>query len=184
MQEPSDESLMASVARGDRQAFRDLADRYAARAVGLARRLTGSEADAEEIAQEALLRVWTHAPRWRPLAAFRTWFYRIVLNLCFSRRRRPAMLGLEEAGEVVDPAPDPAAVLEREETDRRLADAIGTLPERQRAAVLLTYREGMSNVEVATVLESTVSAVETLLVRARRSLRETLEQERRPRDKE
>src|SRR5262249_32712742 len=97
--DPSDEDLMRRVARGDEPAFRLLARRYAARAVGLARRITGNDADAEEVVQEALLRVWTNAPRWRPLASFRTWFYRVVLNLCLSRRRRPPLLPLEAAGD-------------------------------------------------------------------------------------
>src|SRR6266481_183164 len=97
MDEASDEDLMRRVAGGDERAFRLLARRYAARAVALARRVTGNDADAEEVVQEALLRVWTNAPRWRPLAAFRTWFYRIVLNLCLSRQRRKVPLVALEA---------------------------------------------------------------------------------------
>ncbi|MGE0751738.1 MAG: sigma-70 family RNA polymerase sigma factor [Variibacter sp.] len=174
MREPSDESLMQRVACGDQQAFRTLAQRHSSRAAGLARRMMGSEADAEEIVQEALLRVWINAPRWRPLATFRTWFYRIVFNLCLSRRRRPVALALEAAGEVVDPALGPADILERDETERRVAAAIDALPERQRAAILLTYREELSNAEVAAVIDTSISGVETLLVRARRSLRAKL----------
>src|SRR5437588_887034 len=135
MDEASDEVLIERIARGDEPAFRLLARRYAARAVALARRITGNEADAEEVVQEALLRVWTNAPRWRPLAAFRTWFYRVVLNLCLSRRRRVPFLPLEAAGDPVDPAADPGAALERRQADRRVAAAIAELPDRQRAAI-------------------------------------------------
>lgn len=174
MQEPSDESLMHRIAGGDRQAFRTLARRHSGRAAGLARRMVGSDADAEEVVQEALLRVWINAPRWRPLAAFRTWFYRIVLNLCLSRRRKPATFSLDEAGEVVDPSMGPAEHFEHQERNRRIADAIAALPERQRAAIVLTYREGLSNAEVAAIVDTSVSGVETLLVRARRSLRSKL----------
>jgi RNA polymerase sigma-70 factor (ECF subfamily) len=174
MDEASDEELMRRVAQGDEPAFRRLARRYAARATGLARRITGNPADAEEVVQEALLRVWTNAPRWRPLASFRTWFYRVVLNLCFSRRRRAAFLPLAAAGDPADPAADPAAALEHGETDRRLAAAIAELPDRQRAAIALTYEEGLSNAETAAVLETSVSGVEALLVRAKRELREKL----------
>jgi DNA-directed RNA polymerase specialized sigma24 family protein len=78
MDEASDEDLMARIAQGDERAFRVIARRYAPRAVGLARRITRNAADADEITQEALLRVWLNAPRWRPTAAFRTWFYRVV----------------------------------------------------------------------------------------------------------
>jgi RNA polymerase sigma-70 factor (ECF subfamily) len=174
MHSPSDEDLMLRVARGDQGAFRLLAGRYAARAVRLARRTTGSDADAEEIVQEALLRVWTNAPRWRPTAAFRTWFYRVVLNLSLNRRRRAPFFPLDQAGDPADPAADPSAQLERDERDRRVASAIAELPARERAAIALTYADGLSNAETAAVLGTSVSAVETLLVRARRSLRARL----------
>jgi RNA polymerase sigma-70 factor (ECF subfamily) len=178
MDEASDEDLMARIAAGDEPAFRQLARRYVARAVGLARRITGNDADAEEVVQEALLRVWTNAPRWRPLAAFRTWFYRVVLNLCLSRRRRAPFVPLEAAGDPPDPSGDVAAAAERDETERRIAAAIGALPDRQRAAIVLTYHEGMSNAETAAILETSVSSVEALLVRAKRALREKLDEQR------
>ena len=129
---------------------------------------------ADDIAQEALLRVWINAPRWRPSAAFRTWFYRVVLNLCLNRRRRRPFVALEQAGDPPDPSADAAAQLERAEADREMAAAIAALPERQRAAIVLTYHEGLGNAEAAAVLETTISGVETLLVRARRTLRERL----------
>ena len=69
----SDEALMARIARGDEPAFRALASRHLPVMLGLARRILGNAADAEDVAQEAMLRVWTHAPRWQPLALFRTW---------------------------------------------------------------------------------------------------------------
>ena len=174
MREPSDEDLMARVAGGDQPAFRVLSDRYAVRAVALARRFLGSEADAEEIAQEALLRVWRAAPRWQPTAAFGTWFYRIVVNLCLNHRRRTPFSALEEAGEPVDPQPDAQARLERRDETQRLAAAIAALPPRQRAVVLLTYWEGLSNSRTAEVLGTSVGGVETLLVRARKALRGSL----------
>jgi RNA polymerase sigma-70 factor (ECF subfamily) len=174
MDEASDEDLMQRVAQGHEPAFRLLARRYAPRATGLARRITGNDADAEEVVQEALLRLWVNAPRWRPLSAFRTWFYRIVLNLCLSRRRRMPFLPLEAAGDPIDPAPGPGAELERDQSERALAAAIGQLPERQRAAIVLTYHEGLSNAEAAAVLDTSVSGMEALLVRAKRTLRETL----------
>ena len=176
MDEASDEDLMARIAAGDEPAFRLLARRYAARAVGLARRITGNDADAEEVVQEALLRVWTNAPRWRPLAAFRTWFYRVVLNLCLSRRRRAPFLPLESGGDPADPSADVAAAAELDETERRITAAIADLPDRQRAAIVLTYHEGLGNAETAAILETSVSGVEALLVRARRTLREKLDE--------
>jgi len=174
MDEASDEDLMRQVARGDEPAFRLLARRYAARAVGLARRITGNDADAEEVVQEALLRVWTNAPRWRPLASFRTWFYRVVLNLCLSRRRRPPLLPLEAAGDPADPGAPADTALADAEVDRQVAAAIAALPDRQRAAIVLTYHEGLSNAEAAAILETSVSGLEALLVRAKRTLRQDL----------
>jgi len=169
---PSDHDLMARAGEGDGRAFQVLAGRHASRALALARRMLGNEALAEEIVQDALLRVWIHAPRWRPQAAFRTWLYRIVVNLCLNAKRRAADLPLVDAGEVADPGADAQAGMEAQERDRRVAAAVDALPPRQRAAIVLTYQEGLGNAEVAAVLDTSVSSVETLLVRARRSLRD------------
>jgi RNA polymerase sigma-70 factor (ECF subfamily) len=162
------------MAHGDEGAFRLLSGRYAHRAVGMARRIVGNEADAEDIVQEALLRVWTNAPLWQPMAAFRTWFYRVVLNLCLNWRRRRPFLPLESAGNPADKSADALARIVGAETDRRIAAAIGALPARQRAAIVLTYQEGLGNAEAAAILDTTVSGIETLLVRARRTLRQRL----------
>ena len=89
MEGPSDHALMARAAEGDERAFRVLAQRHTGSALTLARRILRNDAMAEEIVQDALLRVWVHAPRWRPEAAFRTWFYRVVVNLCLNAKRRP-----------------------------------------------------------------------------------------------
>ena len=174
MDEPSDEALMARIAGGDEPAFRALARRHVPGVVGLARRILGNAADAEDVAQDAMLRVWTNAPRWQPVAQFRTWLTRVVVNLCLDRKRRTPFIELEAAGELADSAPDPLAQHESNEIDRRLEAAIAQLPMRQRAAVVLTYREGLSNAQTADILDTSVSAVETLLVRAKQNLRAQL----------
>ncbi|AXK81814.1 RNA polymerase sigma factor [Pseudolabrys taiwanensis] len=170
----SDEALMARVARGDQPAFRALARRHLPAMVGLARRVLGNTADAEDVAQEAMLRVWTHAPRWQPVAAFKTWLTRIVVNLCLDRKRRAAWVDLEEAGDLVDRTPDAVERMETNERERQLQSAIEKLPDRQRAAIVLTYSEGMSNAQVADILDTSVSAVETLLIRGKQNLRRAL----------
>jgi len=170
----SDEALMARVARGDERAYRLLARRHLPVILGVARRILGNAADAEDVAQEALLRVWTHAPRWQPLAAFRTWLARITVNLCLDRKRRAPWVELEAAGEIADPAPGAMERAQAGERDQRLAGAIAELPARQRAAIVLTYGDGMSNAQVAEILDTTVSAVETLLVRGKQNLRRAL----------
>src|SRR5436853_5567398 len=124
MDEASDEDLMARIAGGDETAFRLLSRRHLSRALALARRVTGNAADAEEIVQEALLRVWTNAPRWRPTALFKTWFYRVVVNLCLNRRRRAPFTALDDAGDPADPGLDAAAQLESRQLDQQGADAI------------------------------------------------------------
>jgi RNA polymerase sigma-70 factor (ECF subfamily) len=174
MDEPSDEELMRRIAGGDEPAFRTLARRCVPQAVGLARRMLGNTADAEEVVQEAMLRVWTNAPRWRPEARFRTWLHRVVVNLCLNRKRRAPFASLEAAGDPADSRPDASTLLEHDERDRAIAAAIARLPERQRAAIVLTFHEGLSNAEAAAVLGTTRSAVETLLVRAKQSLRRQL----------
>jgi RNA polymerase sigma-70 factor (ECF subfamily) len=170
----SDEALMAKVAKGDQRAFRELARRHVPGMLGLARRILGNAAEAEDVAQEAMLRVWTHAPRWQPLALFRTWLSRVVVNLCLDRKRKAPWVDLEAAGEISDSAPLPGEAAESAQRERLLAAAIAELPDRQRAAIVLSYTEGMSNAQVAEALDTTVSAVETLLVRGKQNLRRAL----------
>ena len=165
---------MARVARGDERAFQLLSRRHLPAMLGLARRILGNAAEAEDVAQEAFLRVWTHAPRWQPLAQFRTWLTRVVVNLCLDRKRRAPWVELEAAGDIVDSAPSAGAKAESDERERMLATAVEKLPARQRSAIVLTYGEGMSNAQVAEVLDTSVSAVETLLVRAKQNLRRAL----------
>ncbi len=170
----SDEALMARVARGDERAFHTLARRQLPAMLGLARRILGNAADAEDVAQEAMLRVWIHAPRWQPLALVRTWLTRVVVNLCLDRKRRAPWVALDVAGEIADPTPDAGEMAEHDERERLLAAAIADLPARQRSAIVLSYGEGMSNAQVADILDTSVSAVETLLVRGKQNLRRAL----------
>lgn len=176
MQDLTDETLMGRVGAGDHDAFRALIDRHLARANALAFRILGRRAEAEEVAQEAFLRVWTTAPRWNVEGAlFRTWFSRVLTNLCIDRKRRPGMDPMEAAGDPVDPAPAADATIEAREQGAQVAAAIAELPERQRVALALCYWQEMSNIEAAEVMQISVGAVESLLVRARRSLKEKLE---------
>ncbi len=174
LEEKSDEDLMARVAKGDEDAFRHLAKRHAARTFALARRILMNDADAEEAAQEAMIRVWVTAPRWRADAAFKTWLYRVTVNLCLNRRRQKPFTPLDEAGEPPDPSLSAEEAIEKREASELVAGAIANLPERQRAAIVLTYYEELSNAETASVLETTISSVEFLLIRAKRTLRAQL----------
>ena len=174
MVESSDEELMPLIAGGDQRAFRILARRHLPSVIRLARRLTGNHADAEDVAQDAMLRVWTHAASWRPSAAFRTWLYRVVVNLSIDRRRLKPMVDLEAAGDPADPAPGAAERIETDETAQHVQAALGRLPDRQRIALTLTHFEGLSAAEAAAVVGTTVGGIESLLIRARRTLRVAL----------
>jgi RNA polymerase sigma-70 factor (ECF subfamily) len=179
MEERGDEELMAAIGRGDQRAFAGLVERHSRRAAALAARITLNRSDAEEVVQEAFMRVWVKAPNWRPQdqaggAQFGTWFHRILVNLSIDRRRKPANEELEKAGEVADEAPSALDAVEGGETSKRVAAAVAELPERQRAALALCHFEGKTNIEAAAALGITVGAVESLLVRARRALKESL----------
>ncbi len=108
------------------------------------------------------------------MAQFRTWLTRVVVNLCLDRKRRAPWVELEAAGEIVDPTPGAGEKAEMDERARMLTAAIDKLPPRQRSAIILTYGEGMTNAHVAEVLDTSVSAVETLLVRGKQNLRRAL----------
>ena len=192
MQEDSDDALMRRAGSGDKAAFALLVRRHLARATALAQRITGNRSDAEEIVQEAFLRCWQKAPEWRPVerpandraandrggdgatAQFGTWLYRVLVNLCLDRRRRPQPVGIEAAETVADNAADGFDETARGETSRRVQAAMAQLPERQRAALALCYFEGLGNIEAAATLDISIGALESLLVRARRALRDAL----------
>lgn len=179
MRDGSDDELMRRAGSGDRQAFQGLVDRHMPRAVALATRVAGNRTDAEEIVQEAFLRTWLKAPDWRDEtvpggARFTTWFTRILINLCIDRRRRPALAPIEAAGEIASGDADGFQSVARAETGARVAAAVAALPDRQRAALTLCHWDGMSNIEAAEILGLTVGALESLLVRARRTLRAAL----------
>lgn len=180
MLETSDDDLMRLAGAGDRAAFGRLVARHLQRMAGLAGRITGNRGDAEEIVQEAFLRAWLKAPTWLGRgdrdggAAFSTWLGRVVVNLCLDRKRRVAPLPIEAASAVVDASPDAFALTSGGEVAARVAKAIATLPERQRAAIVLCHYEGVSNIEAAEILQVTIGALESLLVRARKTLRAAL----------
>jgi RNA polymerase sigma-70 factor, ECF subfamily len=171
----TDEELMARVAQRDRDAFTRLLDRHLAPLQRFLLRMTGNAADADELGQEAMLRIWSHAQRWQPdRVKFSTWLYRIARNLAIDHFRRRRNSDADTLASLVDDAPDAFAQLDaarRADTTRR---AVGALPERQRTALLLCHFDGFSNQEAAAVLEISVDALESLLARARRTLRTTL----------
>lgn len=168
-----DEVLLLAIGRGDHRAFTALMERHGAFAMTLAMRMTGNAQDAEEVAQEAFLRVWLAAGRWSPGAArFTTWLYRVVVNLCLDRKRRAPMLAIDDVAEPADDRPSGLDACSTEQARGLVAEALASLPERQRAAVSLCYYGEVSCQEAADILEVSLSALESLLVRGRRGLRD------------
>jgi RNA polymerase sigma-70 factor (ECF subfamily) len=173
-----DATLVAAVARRDARALEVLVTRHGGWAARFAERLTGNAATAEEVVQDAFLRLWNNAERWEGRARFTTWFYRVLHNLAVDRLRlrNPQFEALDEA--LPDAGATPEQALEGERRDARVRAALGQLPERQRAALVLSHYEGLSQAEAAAVLQINEGALESLLSRARSRLRELLAAER------
>lgn len=170
-----DEELLARVADGDPASVRALVARKLPRLLSLAGRMLGDASAAEDVAQEAFLRVWKQAPRWRPGAArFDTWLHRVALNLCYDRLRRRRELSYAEPPDRADDAPGPERGMEAADTGRRVSIALQALPVRQREAIVLCHYQELGNIEAAAVMGVGVEALESLLGRGRRALRVAL----------
>jgi RNA polymerase sigma-70 factor (ECF subfamily) len=173
--EPSDEDLMARVQRRDQEAFTRLLDRHLLGLQKFLIRMTGNAADADEVSQEAFLRIWSHAGRWQSdRVKFTTWLYRIARNLAIDRHRKNRRTTDDDVTMMIDESPEMAHMIEVDQRHRILRGAVAQLPERQRTALVLCHFDGMSNQDAAAVLDVTVEALESLLSRARRTLKTTL----------
>lgn len=178
MRDP-DEELVQRVGVGDKRAAAELVRRHLPKMVGLARRMLGNHAEAEDVAQDVFLRVWKHANAWRPgQAKFETWMHRVAMNLCLDRLRRSGRQGGEISPEMPDKRASATRALDDRQRRERVRDALQRLPERQRAALVLCYYQERSNIEAAEILGVSVDALESLLSRARRSLKSALSAER------
>lgn len=167
-----DEELMRRIRDSDRAAYRILVNRHLKRAFSLARRISGSDAEAEDIVQDAFLQIWQRRERWTDEGArFTTWLYRVITNRCIDFRRRPVTDELAPDLEPADDRPDAVHAIHRREVATRLAKAQERLSPQQRAAVALFYFQGLSAADAASVMQISVNALESLLKRARQQLR-------------
>jgi RNA polymerase sigma-70 factor, ECF subfamily len=170
-----DAELLQAIAGGDRSAFDRLSRRHLDRAYGVALRMTGSRADAQDVLQDVFLRLWQRPDAWRPgQAQFSTWLYRVVVNRCLDLKRRPRGADLDSVEEPQAPDANAEDSLLDAERSRALDSAVNQLPERQREAIVLTYTAGLRNAEAASAMDISVKAFEALLVRAKRELRDFL----------
>jgi RNA polymerase sigma-70 factor (ECF subfamily) len=180
----SSEDLMARIARGDDDAFEILVNRHQTSILNLIYRFIGDRAQAKDLAQEVFIRVWQAAKTYRPEAKFTTWIYRITANLCFNElksARRKKWFSFNWSDEdsehtieeiLSDNAPSAEDLLLEKERSRQISDALQSLPENQRMALVLKRYDGLSYQEIAQIIGCSVSAVESLLVRAKRNLQE------------
>jgi RNA polymerase sigma-70 factor (ECF subfamily) len=181
-EEDPDAELLARVGNKEPGAVREMVARKLPRLLALATRVMGDRDEANDVAQEAFVRIWKQAPRWQAgQARFDTWLHRVVLNLCYDRLRRHREIvpaDDHDLPEPIDHAPLPEDQLDEAARNRRIAAALAALPARQREALVLQYYQELSNIEAAALMNITVDALESLLSRARRNLRSHLAGER------
>ncbi|MBL4801711.1 MAG: RNA polymerase sigma factor [Emcibacter sp.] len=178
-----DEQLMTRVGDGDRTAYKMLVDRHLRSYLAFAARIIGDRTEAEDIMQEAFVRVWRNASQWDGgrNVLFTTWFYRVVMNLCIDvkrRRQRKPVSELDEAANIKSNTPLPDAYLSDKQMAEKVGEALEYLPDRQRIAMTLCYLQGLGNQEAASVLQISTSALESLLVRGRRRMADLLKAQR------
>jgi len=184
--EPSSEDLMARIAKGDDDGFEILVNRHQASVLNLIYRFIGDRTQAKDLAQEVFIKVWQAAKTYKPKAKFTTWIYRIAANLCFNelksaRCRRWFQFhrsngdnegSIEET--FSDGLPTAEDLLLGKERSRQISDALQSLPDNQRMALVLKRYDDLSYAEIGQIIGCSVSAVESLLVRAKRTLQEKL----------
>ncbi len=173
-----DATLVAAAAGGDVAAFRSLVDRHLSGVLAVARRMLRDDTEAEDVAQDALLRLWRSADGLEVGAhGLRPWLRRVVSNLCVDRMRSGRRITVvEEVPERAEPATQ-LAELEARDVSQRVDAALKDLPDRQRMALTLFHYEGLSQVEVGRIMGISDEAVESLLARARRNLKAALREE-------
>jgi RNA polymerase sigma-70 factor (ECF subfamily) len=186
IKEVPSEDLMARIAKGNQDAFEILVNRHQTSILNLIYRFVGDRTQAKDLAQEVFIRVWQAAKTYKPEAKFTTWLYRITANLCLNElksSRRRKLFQFLQFGEdqentieevLVDASPSPEDLLLSREQSRQISDALQSLPDNQRLALILKRYDDLSYQEIAKVIGCSVSAVESLLVRAKRSLQEKL----------
>jgi RNA polymerase sigma factor (sigma-70 family) len=170
-----DDAVMARVLRRDAAAFRGVIDAHAVMLHRIAYRMLGDATEAEDVAQEALTRLWQHAGRWQDGGTgIAAWLTRVTMNQCLDRLRRRRFSSDEAVPERADETPLAPEMIEAEQQRARVVSAIAALPDNQRAAIVLTYYEDHPNAVAAGMLDMNVKGFESLLFRARAALKRAL----------
>jgi len=183
------EDLMCRVTTGDKRAFEVLIHRHQGPVLNFICRFMGNRTDAEDLTQEVFLRVWKAAKVYKPDAQFTTWLYRIATNLCINKQRAICIRRLFVRSQSQEQSQDskdsfitgggaelltPEDRLIDSERSLKLLNAINDLPTSQRIAILLKIYDEMSYQEIAQIMDRSVSAVDSLLIRAKNNLRKKL----------
>ncbi len=171
-----DESLIRQIQEGKHGAFVELVNRHSKRFYSTAYRLLFSKNDAEDIVQQAFIKLWERGSFWNPYkgAKFTTWFYRVVVNLCLDHNRKKKALPLCENIELVDKQDGQEILLDEKRKQALLHRFIQELPERQQLALTLCFYEGLSNQEAAEIIGIKLKALQSLIMRAKTTLKEKL----------
>jgi len=166
---------LLAYANGDEEAARVLSLRFVPRVLAQSTRMLADQAEAEDVAQEAMMKLWKIAPAWRQgEAQVSTWLYRVVANLCTDRLRKRRGMSLDEIAEPADPQMSATAQMQEISRLVALANALAQLPERQAQAVSLRHLEGLTNPEIAQIMDISVRSVESLTARGKRALADIL----------
>jgi len=171
-----DESLIRQIQEGKHEAFVELVGRHSKRFYSIAYRLLFSKNDAEDIVQQAFLKLWERRLFWNPYkgAKFTTWFYRVVVNLCLDHNRKKKPMPLCENMELIDEQDGQEILLDEKRKQALLDRFIQELPERQQLALTLCFYEGLSNQEAADIIGIKLKALQSLIMRAKTTLKEKL----------
>jgi RNA polymerase sigma-70 factor (ECF subfamily) len=176
--EKGDNELLALLQEGSHVAFAELVRRHTERYYRLAFRYLQNRESAEDVVQDAFLKLWEDPRRWQPdkNTKFTTWFYRVVVNLCLDWQKKKQPVELNEDMPLLDNRESADEAMQRKQEQLALERAIAALPERQRTAINLCYDEGLSNQDAADVMAINLKALQSLVMRAKATLKERLKQ--------
>ncbi len=173
-----DELLLRRIQEGTHEAFTKLVNRHTKRFYSIAYRLVFNKDDAEDIVQDAFLKLWDRPEMWNQSkqAKFTTWFYKIIINLCVDHNKKKKAINLSEDIQLVDKQPGQDVLLNNQQKNVLLNSFIQELPERQQLALNLCFYEGLSNREAAEIVGVNVKALQSLIMRAKTTLKEKVKQ--------
>jgi len=174
--EKDDHELLALVQEGSHPAFAELVKRHTERFYRLAFRYLQNKEAAEDVVQDAFLKLWEDPSKWQAdrNTKFTTWFYRVVVNLCLDWQKRKRPVELTDEIPLVDNRETADQAMLRSEEQRILEKEIAALPERQRTALNLCFDEGLSNQDAADAMGVNLKALQSLIMRAKSTLKERM----------